>query len=72
MENTIKSSNSNLDYLLEELKDIKRSPWGLYIMLDKSDIVETFNNKGFEYTKELLNRTSINAYHRDEAVNGCI
>ena len=73
MENiTIKTVNSELEILRNTLGYAQDSPWDMYLELQWSDVIEVYNEKGFDVAIELIRRADIRAYREDEATCGNI
>jgi len=72
MSELIKTTTPELQELEKDYKETMSSPWDMYNNLSWNEVICTFNKKGYEVAKELIRRSDITAYRREEAACGCI
>ena len=68
----IKTYTPELETLKFYFNETKENPWSMYNNLTWSEVIKTFNEKGFNEAKELIRQKDIFAYRRDEAECGNI
>jgi len=68
----LKTVTPELEILEKDYKNTMNSPWDMYNNLTWNEVINTYNEKGFEVAKELIRRSDISAYRAEEAACGCI